>query len=353
MLLEHNNYSVGIDISDQSVKMVQLKKKRGKPILVSYNYKSIPKGMIERGIIQNKKKFSEYIKNLLEKPIGKRIQTKKIVVNVPEEQTFTKIISVPIDKEENLYANVLNETSKHIPMNLDESYLDWQVTGILGKEQSVFVAAGPKKIADDFADAIIESGCEPIVFEVESVAILRALGEKTFSSPTLVIDFGHSKSNVAIADKNSLDLTMSIPLSGDTINQTVSQKLKLTVEQAEKAKIQCGLDKEKCKGALRIVLDAALDDLAYKLNDAIEFYAEKHGGSKSISTIIITGGGANFLNIEEVLGLKTKKTVAQGNGLLNINEEDAKALFKKKGVSPHFFTLAIGLALRGFAEKTI
>lgn len=353
MFITSHNYTIGIDVSDQSLKMVQLKRKRGNPHLVSYNYKNIPKGVIERGIIINKKKFNEILTTLVEKPVGKRSQTKKIVLNLPDQQTFTKVITIPKGEKEKLEEDVLREAAKHIPINPDDAYIDWQVTGVEKNTLNVFVATVPKKVSDDFADAMSEAGFEPMVFDIESVALLRALSNGTFTSPTLIIDFGHSKSNATIVEKDALELTMSIPLSGDIINETVSQKLKLTIDQAEKAKIQCGLDKEKCKGALRIVLDAALDDLAFKINDAIEFYSTKLGGTRDIATIVITGGGANFLNIEEVLALKTKKKVVAGNGLANVSEKDARALFAKKRVSPHFFTLSIGLALRGFLEETV
>ena len=52
----------GLDISDLSLKAVQIKKKKGVSYIQSINSISVPPGLIVEGVIQDKKKVAQLIK---------------------------------------------------------------------------------------------------------------------------------------------------------------------------------------------------------------------------------------------------------------------------------------------------
>lgn len=349
---QYNKYSIGLDISDRSIKLVQLKKIRQKFKLISLGYSDIPPNIIKQGIIQNQDKLAATVSQGLGRLEGKKLLTKNVIVGLPESQTFIKLISIQTDSTNDIRSHIMAESAKHFPINLDDAYIDWQVINNNDKRSvDVLVAVVTKQVADDYAELVVKIGLQVLAFEIEGAAITRALIGDDLSAPTIILDLGSSHSSLIIIDQNSLRFTASLPISGDDINQTISQKLKISLAQAEKAKIVCGLDTKKCKGALKIVLDAVLDELAYKIEDAVDFYHSQNSKAGSVNTLILTGGGANFLKIGEILSLKTKRKVKLGNSLSFITVKSEKNLTCLKKKSQHVFSTAIGLALRGLKQK--
>jgi type IV pilus assembly protein PilM len=346
MLFHNHKYTLGCDISDDSIKMVQLRAARKRNKLISYNRARLSEGIIQDGEIKKVDEFIKVLKKLIKNIYEKKLLTKNINVNIPDAKSFIKLLQIKNTDDEDLPHQIKKELGKHLPMDLNEMYFDYAIIKRDNNKLVCLVAAAPKETSDSYYNAFKKCGLDVLSLEIESLALTRALAGGDLSKPLLLLDFGHSRSTLTVIDKNSIQLSLSIPLTGDHINQTIAEKLKIKVEQAEKAKITCGLVKDKCKGALPIVLNSAMDELAFKIEDAITFYQSENKNASHFSQIIITGGGANFLNIENVLKEKTKREIIQGTSTLKINIEPVQKELSTHNDTLHFLTLACGLALK-------
>src|SRR3989338_402730 len=85
----------GLDISDLSVKAVQLKKKKGGFFLSSFGEFQVPAGVIDRGQIKEEKELADILKRIRNEVHGTKIQTPCVVASLPEEQAFLQIIQLP------------------------------------------------------------------------------------------------------------------------------------------------------------------------------------------------------------------------------------------------------------------
>ena len=76
----HNNsiYPIGLDISDLSLKLVQLNKSHNKIKIQAISKTNLPSGIIENGIIKNQLKLIEAIKKIIAKPIYGQITSEEI-----------------------------------------------------------------------------------------------------------------------------------------------------------------------------------------------------------------------------------------------------------------------------------
>ncbi len=68
----------GLDISDLSLKIIKLKKRRGDLVLASIGEGKIKPGIIEGGEIKNEEKLAETIKTVCEKVRGEELKTKYV-----------------------------------------------------------------------------------------------------------------------------------------------------------------------------------------------------------------------------------------------------------------------------------
>ncbi len=372
--LSSSTYPIGLDISDLSLKLVQLNRFRDHIRVEAISHIELAKGLIENGEIKNQTEVIKAIKQLLVKPQYGRVSPTEIIACLPETKTFIKLIEV--EKTPNDFEMTLrSEMEKHIPMSLDEMYYDWQVVSESSGLRRVLVGAGSRAIVDQYTDLINKTGIPLGALEVESVPICRALlAEEHFkyrgSDKTNygVIDIGAQRTSMTVyADKTVL-FTMSIPLSGDRITEEISKILKIDFKLAEKAKIICGLDEHKAQGVIRDVLSDVINELVNRIKGVIKYYQDHFPGKGPLNKILLCGGGANIENINQLLSQSLGLEVSSGDPLTNINEakEKLKSIFtethqissselKTQGDKPLSITqdtslsysTAIGLALRG------
>lgn len=221
----------GLDISDLSLKIVKLKKKRGVFSLASYGEEKINPGLIKGGEIKDETALVKIIKNALAKVQGEKLETKYVVASLPEEKAFLQVIQMPRLSEEDLKSAVIYEAENYIPLPIEEVYLDSQIvppvynqlperseggrrTNVLRPDHlDVLIAALPKKTVDPYISCLKKANLKPLALEIESLAIARALiKNETTDSPVLLIDLGETRTGFVVFSGHSLRFTSSVPV---------------------------------------------------------------------------------------------------------------------------------------------
>jgi len=339
----------GLDISERALRLVQLKKSGKKIAMRSYGSIELPEGIIVRGEIKQPDELSQYLSKLAQNVKGKKIRTKNTIAVLPESRTFIQVINASrTDKDEKVSLAIEREIKNHIPLEADKMYLDWQVLKESDTSVKALVGAASKEMVDIYINALENSGLTTYVLEIEAAAILRSLMAQGDDKAKIIIDFGGMRTGLIVFAEKTVQFTVSLPISGSKITSTIAESLNLSEREAEKAKIVCGLNKDKCEGALRKILFSTINDLSAKIKRAITFYNRSASDREPISEVILCGGGANFEKIDEVLSEKIKLPVKIGNPLTNIIVNKKLSLTPKKALS---FTTAIGLGLRAFQKN--
>lgn len=343
----------GLDISDLSLKIIELEKAGADFKLACFGETHIPKGVIEGGQVKKEKELSELIKKAAQNLKGKKLKTKHVVFNLPEEKSFLDILQLPILGEEEMAEAVRFEAANHIPLPLEDVYFDFEkVPPTLSqpKFQEVLVAATPKEIVDPYLNALQQAGFRPQAAEVECSAVARSLtAPDKVQKPLLIVDLGETRTSFIIFSGRSLRFTSTIPISSGGFTESISKILKVDVKKAEKMKQQEGLEgKKKVFEALVPILT----DLIEQIESHLEYYHSHSpkgvavGNGKQLEKILLCGGGANLKGLTDFLASELKIEVKLGNPLINIEKPTQKdvRLPQDQALS---YTTAIGLALRG------
>ncbi|MFA6428311.1 MAG: type IV pilus assembly protein PilM [Candidatus Buchananbacteria bacterium] len=345
----------GLDINDFSLKLVKLVKLGKKIELKSYNLITIPPGVVSNGEIKDPLVFITSLQKLIKTRHGGGSLGREVITVLPETKTFLKniIIDKP-DNNEDLEPKIIKEIEKNLPYNLLEVYLDWQIFNQPNENKTnILVGAAPQKVVNEYLAVLQQAGLAPLALEIEAVALGRSLinpKQDLTDTASIIIDLGATRSGLVIYNQGIPQTTISLPIAGNQITQKIIDTLQLNWEQAEKAKIICGLNKAKCSGALNEILDQTFTDLAEKINQAVEFYYDHFTNPNKIKEILICGGGANFSEIDEVLTQKTGITTKIGNPWINLANNQKTPLPNDQAL---IFTSAIGLALRGLDSENI
>lgn len=352
----------GLDISDLSLKIIKLKKKRGVFGLASYGEEKINPGIIKRGEIKDEEVLVKIIKNALAKVQGEKLETKYVVASLPEEKAFLQVIQMPCLSEEDLKSATIYEAENYIPLPIEEVYLDSQIVHPVYDHLDhldVLIAALPKKTVDPYVSCLKKANLKPLALEIESLAIARALiKNETTDSPVLLIDLGETRTGFVVFSGNSLRFTSSIPVSSQSFTEIISKALKINPAEAEKLKIKYGLQtdaKEKGSQVFEALIPA-LSDLVEQIKRYLSYY-QTHAShehllpdGKGVAKIFLCGGGANLKGLSPFLNTYLKIPVEIGNPWINILPEPQKEVPELPLEKSLSYATALGLALRGVRE---
>ena len=117
----------GLDLSDLSVKIVNIKDNGSCEYIASFSSVPVPGGCINDGEIKQKEQVVSAIKKAIEIAGPQKLKTKKVICSLPETKAFLRIISIPQMSENELSEAVKWEMEANIPLPLEQVYYDWQV----------------------------------------------------------------------------------------------------------------------------------------------------------------------------------------------------------------------------------
>src|SRR3989338_5532464 len=296
----------GLDIGQTKLRLVQIQTRRRYKILTAHRTLNVPPGIIIDGEVADPKHLTQLVssiyhgQNRRDRPGGNGV-----ISVLPETKTFMKLITIPTIDPAQIDAQLQAEIPRHIPLPLEEIYYDWQMVETAKRDHChIIIGVAPRHIVDTYLSVLQNAGLVPFALEIEAAPITRSLlrdEERKGQGDQIVIDMGAARTGLIVVLDGIIQLTVSLPISGMRITKTIAETLKISDPEAEEAKLVCGLDSDRCQGALKRVLYATLDDLCRKIENAIAFYGEKFTDHQPISEIILTGGGSNFIKIDTIL----------------------------------------------------
>jgi len=347
-IFNNNLDAFGIDLSDRSVKFAQLKKNGEKISLYGYGREEVPKGLIQDGEIKDAEEVAALIKKALWKSKPNPIKSKFVIYSIPEPKGFIRTVRIPNAEESNIEEAIRYEAEQLFPIDINESYLDWQVLSNDGRTLEVFVAAVPKQLVDSYSSVLKSANLKPVAAEVESIAITRSLiNEKQSSRPILIIDLGKDRTSFIIFKSPAVQFTASIPICGNEFNLAISKELGVSEEEAEKIKKKCGLNfNGGCKRVYKAIQPSLHEMISY-ISKLTDYYQEHYKSESDIAKVIICGGEARISGMSSFLSLRIKKEIEKGNPWINIIPFAEKNIPPVSREDSLVFVTVLGLAIRG------
>jgi len=323
---------LGIDISDFSIKILGLGEREE---IEFFNRIVIEEGIVKDGFIIKKEELVKVLKNALSRI---EIEKGKVILSIPESKSFIHFFRVPDNLTGEELINVIeSKVKKTIPLDPFKICWDYQLIPSSEKEDGKFVlfVATLKEIVDDYSEVLIKAGLEPLVFEMESLALGRALlGNLKQEKKVLIIDIGARTTNINVFDRKGIlrDSTIT-PIAGNRFTKAISEKLEISEVKAEEIKRDFGLSEGKEK--LKKILEKELNPLLEKVKRSISYC------NNEVEKVYLVGGSAMMPKIADYFSLNLGIDVEIGISPI------ARRLKKKSLI----FNVVIGLALRSLEKN--
>ena len=329
----------GIDLSDASIKVVQLTAGK-QPKIVVAETAAMPDGALQAGDIIDEAQAAQAITALLSKHHAKL--SSAAVVSLPETKTFVQTISVPKHGAASFQDQLRQALPQYLPLPLLEAVYDASILHESSDAWTVYVGAAPKKVVDAYVRLLERARVPVIALDVQASALARAcIPVEKERRIYAIVDIGQHWANLILVDAGAVQFTVSLPVSGNAITEQLASTLSITQEQAEEAKRMCGIDPKKCEGVIGVILQDLVTTLIKRISAARDFFQDHFPAARDFDAIILCGGGSTLFNLDATLAqaLHVPVRLANPAAVLGLSETPVPSLLP--------FSAAIGLAARG------
>ncbi len=353
---------LGVDIGTSSVKVVQLRRDKGRVVLETYGAIALgPYAGVEigRATSLSAEKIGEALKDVIREA---NVTTTDSAIAIPYSSSLVSIIRLPLAVEKQLAQVVPIEARKYIPVPINEVLLDWFVVND-GKKSAdgkmdVLLVAIHNDTITKFRNIGSEATLVPGFFEIEVFSAVRASLDHGLA-PVAVVDMGAATTKFYVVERGLIRESHIINHGGQDLTLNAGRALGLTVVQAEERKRKYGLSGEgpaTAPGAslpagqagadLKKSFELSLAPMVSELTRTISSWETRT--NQTLSSLVLTGGGATLRGLKEFMQGKVQTEIRLSDPF---GKTQAPAFLEAilKDAGPEF-SVAVGLALRRLQE---
>lgn len=341
---------LGVDIGTTSIKIAELVKTKGLPFIRTYGFLE-SYGHLER---PNNAIQTSSLKMLESETVGllkmtmkhSKIRTKDAIASIPSFSAFTTLLEMPIMPDGDTSKIMGFQAKQYIPLPISSVTIDWIRVGEKkdedgNKKQQILLVSVPNEIISKYKNIFRSAGLNLLALEIEGLSVARILTSGT-KEDTLIVDIGSRSTSIYIAQDGNLKNVGQTDFASGSLTQTISSGLNVRIRRAEDLKRLRGLTGSGGEYELSTLMMPILDVI---INEAIRVKNNfEKGYNESITNVILTGGGANLLGIEDYFEEQIGIPVKKANPFSKIDYSPEMELLVKD-LNPHF-TVALGLGVK-------
>ena len=159
---------VGLDVGSSSVKAVELQGKFADLNLVNLACERLQSDSIVDGQIMELNDVSSVIAGIF---CSHNIKTERVAAGVSGHSVIVKNIVVPQMSQDELEESIDWHAEEHIPFDITDVSLDYQITGSSDDSLQVLMAACKRDRIDNLKNAIQLAGKQPAIIDVDVFAL--------------------------------------------------------------------------------------------------------------------------------------------------------------------------------------
>lgn len=342
--------SAGVDISDTSIKWMVLGRSAQGIVVRTYGTENLEPGIVKGGSIIDGARLTVALSSIAQK---NKISSAHAAL--PEESAFVFSMHVPTNTPREQVLHIVEfELEGRVPLPLASVVFDYDVIGpsTENDHEEIGVVAFPKTLSEGYAEAFLNAGIVLESLEIEARSIARAVCDPRAEEAVLLIDYGLSRTGLAVV-KNGIPLfTSTTDVGGDMISKVVMGKLAVDSVEAQRLKNDEGL-LPLSSGDRRTadITNPAITRLGDEIARAFRFWDTRKGehGERitPLSRAIMVGGSTNLRGVTDYLASRIQTTVERGNVWRNVCSFDSYIPVIDRRTSLQYAS-ALGLALRSF-----
>jgi type IV pilus assembly protein PilM len=337
---------VGLDIGSSSIKSVELKSTKQGYELVSFGLEPLAQDTVVDGAIMDAPLVAGAIGTIFDR---QEIKTRSVATAVSGHSVIVKRVSLPVMTDEELYDRIQSEASQHIPFDISDVNLDYQLLDSAESQMDVLLVAVKKDKILNHTNVLAQAGKTPTVVDIDAFALQNCYEVNYDPDPTqtvALLNVGASVMNINIVRGGAPLFTRDVSVGGNQYTDALQKELDLSYEDAERLKkgeAVAGVNEEHRGTILRSVSDI----LILEIQKTFDFFRATASG-ENIQRIYLAGGTARVPGLVDLLREEFALPVEELYPFRKIvinpgrhNEDQVRELAPR-------LAIAVGLALRSF-----
>lgn len=307
--------SVGVDISDTSLKYVQFTPthKGGELRLTTWGDIDIKPETVAAGALLKPEQLTEALREVKE-----HTGTPYVRISLPEERAYLFETEVKRGTSYKEIRGALEfRLEENVPLSPRDAFFDYEVITTTDKNAAIRVSVTvyARETIMGYYEAARAAGLIPLSFEVEAAAIARASLPPDDSGTHMIMDFGKTRTGIGIVHRNSLLYTSTIDLGGKELSAALRRELGEKPEsELTELKNAVGLMPSVEHPVVGKTLQTEMQAIMTELQMRIQYW-NSHAEAlpdHDIRSIVLCGGSSNLKGlpryITEQLGIDASRS---------------------------------------------
>src|ERR1700754_94067 len=339
---------VGLDIGSSSVKAVELAKKGSTLQLLSMGFENLQTDTIVDGQIMELNNVSDVISSIFNEH---QIKTNRVAAGISGHSVIVKNIVLPQMSSEELQESFSWHAEKHIPFDIADVNLDYELTSRSEDALHVLMAACKSDKINNVKQAIQLAGKQPVIIDVDAFALQNCYEvnyHPRHGEIVALLNIGAATMNINILNGARSIFARDASVGGSQYTSLLQKELGISFEQAEAVKRGMALPDGVEPKPIQPIIETVSETLALEVKKTFDFYrATAQESEVGIQKILLAGGGSKLPGLPEFLGARFDIPVEVFDPFRQI-EVDATKFDPDymKEIVPEM-AVAVGLALRG------
>jgi type IV pilus assembly protein PilM len=338
---------VGLDIGSSSVKAVELAKKGSGLQLLNLGFENLQTDTIVDGQIMELNNVSNVISQIFNEH---QIRTNRVCAGVSGHSVIVKNIVLPQMSSEELQESFSWHAEEHIPFDIADVNLDYELTSRSEDALHVLMAACKSDKIANVKQAIQLAGKQPVIIDVDAFALQNCYEVNYRPRPgeiVALLNIGAATMNINILNGTRSIFARDASVGGSQYTSLLQRELGLSFEQAEGVKRGMPLPEGTEPRPIQPIIETVSEALALEVKKTVDFYRATAQDEATIQKILLAGGGSKLPGLADFLGRKFEIPVEVFDPFRQI-EVDSRKFDPDymREIVPEM-AVAVGLALRG------
>jgi len=338
---------VGLDIGSSSVKAVELAKKGSSLQLMNLGFENLQTDTIVDGQIMELNNVSNVISQIFNEH---QIRTTRVCAGVSGHSVIVKNIVLPQMSSEELQESFSWHAEEHIPFDIADVNLDYELTSRSEDALHVLMAACKSDKIANVKQAIQLAGKQPVIIDVDAFALQNCYEVNYRPRPgeiVALLNIGAATMNINILNGTRSIFARDASVGGSQYTSLLQRELGLSFEQAEGVKRGLPLPEGTEPRPIQPIIETVSEALALEVKKTVDFYRATAQDELGIQKILLAGGGSKLPGLANFLAKKFEIPVEVFDPFRQI-EVDSRKFDPDymREIVPEM-AVAVGLALRG------
>jgi type IV pilus assembly protein PilM len=337
---------VGLDIGSSTIKAVELKSTKAGYELVSFGTEALAQDTVVDGAIMDAPQVANAISKIFD---AQHIKVKNVATSVSGHSVIVKRVWLPLMSEEELFERINSEASQHIPFDILDVSLSYQLLESMDSQMDVLLVAVKKDKILNHTNVLAQAGKTPVVVDIDAFALQNCFEvnyEPDAGQTVALLNIGASVMNINIVRGGVPLFTRDVSVGGNQFTDALQKELDLSFDDAERLKkgdtLPSVTDDQKQQ-----ILRSVSDILTLEIQKTFDFFRATASG-ESIQRIVVAGGTARVPGLVDLLREEFAMPVEELNPFRRVLVNPAKHSDDQIREMAPRLAIAVGLALRSF-----